>query len=98
MIIINIIIIYFIQIRHTDDFPSTGTRLVYSVGNTNSRFPLGVHLILWDHSVFIKSNRNLPLCAPISFNNGSPYLDLMSDGAINNKALLLPIVFYHPRN
>ena len=28
MIIIKIIIIYFIQIRHTDDFPSTGTRLV----------------------------------------------------------------------
>ena len=24
MIIINIIILYFIQIRHTDDFPSTG--------------------------------------------------------------------------
>ena len=29
MIIINIIILYFIQIRHTDDFPSTGTGLVY---------------------------------------------------------------------
>ena len=28
MIIINIIILYFIQIRHTDDFPSTGTGLV----------------------------------------------------------------------
>ena len=28
MIIINIIILYFLQIRHTDDFPSTGTRLV----------------------------------------------------------------------
>ena len=28
MIIINIIILYFIQITHTDDFPSTGTRLV----------------------------------------------------------------------
>ena len=28
MIIIKIIILYFIQIRHTDDFPSTGTRLV----------------------------------------------------------------------
>ena len=24
MIIINIIILYFIQIRHSDDFPSTG--------------------------------------------------------------------------
>ena len=29
MIIIKIIILYFIQIRHTDDFPSTGTRLVF---------------------------------------------------------------------
>ena len=28
MIIIKIIILYFIQIRHFDDFPSTGTRLV----------------------------------------------------------------------
>ena len=28
MIITKIIILYFIQIRHTDDFPSTGTRLV----------------------------------------------------------------------
>ena len=28
MIIIKIVILYFIQIRHTDDFPSTGTRLV----------------------------------------------------------------------
>ena len=28
MIIIKIIIVYFIQIRHTDDFPSTGTRLM----------------------------------------------------------------------
>ena len=29
MIIIKIIILYFIQIGHTDDFPSTGTRLVW---------------------------------------------------------------------
>ena len=28
MIIIIIIILYFIKIRHTDDFPSTDTRLV----------------------------------------------------------------------
>ena len=28
MIIIKNIILYFIQIRYTDDFPSTGTRLV----------------------------------------------------------------------
>ena len=31
MIIIKIIILYFIQIRHTDYFPSTGTRLVYII-------------------------------------------------------------------
>ena len=31
MIIIKIIILYFIQIRHTDDFPSTGTRLVHII-------------------------------------------------------------------
>ena len=36
MIIITIIILYFIQIRHTDDFPSTGTRLVnYNVKYKN---------------------------------------------------------------
>ena len=29
MIIIKIIILYFIQIRHTDDFPPTGTLLVH---------------------------------------------------------------------
>ena len=28
IMIIKIIILYFIQIRHIDDFPSTGTRLV----------------------------------------------------------------------
>ena len=28
MIFIKTIILYFIQIKHTDDFPSTGTRLV----------------------------------------------------------------------
>ena len=28
LIMIKIIILYLIQIRHTDDFPSTGTRLV----------------------------------------------------------------------
>ena len=36
MIIIKIIILYFVQIRHTDDFPSTGTRLVYI--NLSRRF------------------------------------------------------------
>ena len=40
MIIIQHIILYFIQITHTDDFPSTGTRLVITkpdeCQNTNS--------------------------------------------------------------
>ena len=31
VIIINIIILYFIQIRHTDDFPTTGTGLVLKI-------------------------------------------------------------------
>ena len=35
MIIIKIIILYFIQIRHTDDFPSTGSRLVFSNSHNN---------------------------------------------------------------
>ena len=38
MIIIKISILYFIQIRHADDFPSTGTRLVYT-GMANSVGP-----------------------------------------------------------
>ena len=33
MIIIKISILYFIQIRHTDDFPSAGTRLVAIIVN-----------------------------------------------------------------
>ena len=39
MIIIQIIILYFIQIRHTDDFPSTGTRLV-TINSRCRRFDL----------------------------------------------------------
>ena len=43
MIMIKIINIYFIQIRHTDDFPSTGTRLVilnqiYTKSNYDNNF------------------------------------------------------------
>ena len=34
MIIIKIIILYFIQIRHTDAFPPTGTLLVYIIDET----------------------------------------------------------------
>ncbi len=36
MIIIKIIILYFIQITHTDDFPSMGTRLVYIMPTTKT--------------------------------------------------------------
>ena len=36
MIILKIIILYFIQIRHTDDFPSTVTRLVIVIRNARS--------------------------------------------------------------
>ena len=35
MIIIKIIFLYFIQIRHADDFPSTGTRLVLLTAQTH---------------------------------------------------------------
>ena len=38
MIISTIIILYFIQIRHTDDFPSTGTRLVTLMGSVHGEF------------------------------------------------------------
>ena len=38
MIITKIIIIYFIQIRHTDDFPTTGTRLVYIMNDHYSHY------------------------------------------------------------
>ena len=37
MIIINIIILHFIQIRHTDDFPSKGTGLVYLIDGIKIR-------------------------------------------------------------
>ena len=40
MIIIQIIILYFIQITHTDDFPSTGTQLVLL--NVVSHYDLSV--------------------------------------------------------
>ena len=36
MILIKISILYFIQIRHTADFPSTGTRLVYTNDDTRT--------------------------------------------------------------
>ena len=35
MIIIKIMILHFIQITHTDDFPSTGIRLVHNVVSNN---------------------------------------------------------------
>ena len=41
MIVIKIIILYFIQIRHTDDFPSTDTRLVLLKNGFAGRKPNG---------------------------------------------------------
>ena len=37
MIIIKIIFLYFKEIAHTDDFPSTGTRLVLMIGPKRKR-------------------------------------------------------------
>ena len=42
MIIIKIIILYFIQIRHTDAFPPTGTLLVNIIKVTSSTFSASV--------------------------------------------------------
>ena len=36
MIIIKIIFLYFIEMAHTDDFPSTGTRLVIIIVATSA--------------------------------------------------------------
>ena len=48
MLISKIIILYFIQIRHTDDFPSTGTRLVTLMGSVHGEFgPVEVGPIQW---------------------------------------------------
>ena len=46
MIIIKNIILYFIQIRHTDDFPSTGTRLVMIITCSSSCVPVLLLLLL----------------------------------------------------
>ena len=43
MIIIKIIILYFIQIRHTDDFPSTRTRLVLNKCSSTRLNPCSVN-------------------------------------------------------
>ena len=42
MIIIKIIILYFIPIRRTDDFPSTGTRLVVVIQTYTSSIKVDV--------------------------------------------------------
>ena len=52
MIIIKIIILYFIQIRHTDDFPSTGSAnnvVKVAILTQMSRMPVGQHtgIIIW---------------------------------------------------
>ena len=43
MIIIKIIILYFIQIRHTDDFPPTGRPTPASPYNLNN----GIKIAFW---------------------------------------------------
>ena len=52
MIIIKNIIQYFIQIRHTDDFPSTGTRLV-TVNITFYEFFLALFICMFFGDFFI---------------------------------------------
>ena len=45
MIITKMIMLYFIQIRHTDDFPSTDTRLVRIIlSSAMSNDPVGMAL------------------------------------------------------
>ena len=46
MIIIKNIILYFIQIRHTDDFPSTGTRLVMLIVAIRIRIIIAIIIII----------------------------------------------------
>ena len=73
MIIIKNIILYFIQIRHTDDFPSTGTRLVSNNVQINifNRTEQDGHPskpvcqvdreAYGDESIFFPANHNLPV-------------------------------------
>ena len=62
MIIIKTIILYFIQIRHTDDFPSTGTRIV------SNNIPYS-HTLRWQHTL-----NNLPLDVSNIPTNVSEYI------------------------
>ena len=78
MIIIKSVILYFIQIRHTDDFPSTGTRLVkliirlknsrwlfYDNGNggLSDRFMFVLHNMSNDNNYFMMlQNVHRTLC------------------------------------
>ena len=48
MIIIKIIILYFIQIRHTDDFPSKGTRHVAWLNHFNFHYH-HLKIVKFDH-------------------------------------------------
>ena len=63
MIKINIIILYFIQIRHTDDFPSTGTGLVYTVPISrpghNAKHKRGTLITVRQHFVKRLKNRHV---------------------------------------
>ena len=54
MIIIKMIILYFIQIRHTDDFPSTGTRRVMII-NLTFEVPVSFYLFIFKLRNFFSS-------------------------------------------
>ena len=58
MIIIKIIILYYIQIRHTGDFPSTGTRLVlYNIVKTMNQ--CCVMVCIMANGPLVEKNTNL---------------------------------------
>ena len=73
MIIITIIILYFIQITHTDDFPSTGTRLVkynaffvrydvvYSFIDVDEHLFIQTQLYSWSYISVVANNTCLKL-------------------------------------
>ena len=61
MIIIKLIILYFIQIRHTDDFPSTGTRLVTIIVRDRTNTLVGGSTIVVCEAFNAVRNRNIKL-------------------------------------
>ena len=73
MIVIKIIILYFIQIRHTDDFPSTGSRLAFIMD------PVGP----W-YSVTSKSQVS-PLCTAMQCGSLPGFHGLLCDKEIRRR-------------